>query len=33
MDLSYGDDAENFRGEVRAFLKEAWQPGNAARQN
>ncbi|MDK2756071.1 MAG: acyl-CoA dehydrogenase family protein [Blastomonas fulva] len=27
MDLSYGDDAENFRGEVRAFLKEAWQPG------
>lgn len=27
MDLSYGDDAEAFRGEVSAFLKEAWQPG------
>ncbi len=27
MDLSYGADAEAFRGEVRAFLKTAWQPG------
>lgn len=27
MDLSYGDDAEAFRGEVSAFLQEAWQPG------
>ncbi|WP_242123984.1 acyl-CoA dehydrogenase family protein [Sphingobium sp. Sx8-8] len=29
MDLSYGEDAERFRGEVRSFLKEAWQPGGA----
>lgn len=27
MDLSYGEAAEDFRGEVRGFLKEAWQPG------
>lgn len=27
MDLSYGAEAENFREEVRTFLKEAWQPG------
>lgn len=27
MDLSYGAEAEAFRGEVRAFLKAQWQPG------
>ena len=27
MDLSYGAAAEDFRAEVRSFLKEAWQPG------
>src|SRR5689334_18619964 len=27
MDLSYGADAERLRGEVRAFLREAWVPG------
>lgn len=27
MDLSYGAEAEAFRSEVRAFLKDAWQPG------
>jgi alkylation response protein AidB-like acyl-CoA dehydrogenase len=27
MDLSYGEAAEDFRKEVRGFLKEAWQPG------
>jgi alkylation response protein AidB-like acyl-CoA dehydrogenase len=27
MDLSYGADAENFRTEVRAFLKQVWVPG------
>jgi alkylation response protein AidB-like acyl-CoA dehydrogenase len=27
MDLSYGEAAEAFRKEVRAFLKEAWLPG------
>lgn len=27
MDLSYGAEAENFRVEVRGFLREAWQPG------
>jgi alkylation response protein AidB-like acyl-CoA dehydrogenase len=27
MDLSYGADAERFRGEVRGFLKTHWQPG------
>lgn len=27
MDLNYGAAAENFRGEVSAFLKDAWQPG------
>jgi alkylation response protein AidB-like acyl-CoA dehydrogenase len=26
MDLSYGTEAESFRKEVRAFLKEAWMP-------
>ncbi|RDV06568.1 acyl-CoA dehydrogenase [Sphingorhabdus pulchriflava] len=26
MDLSYGAEAEEFRKEVRAFLKEAWTP-------
>ena len=28
MDLSYGAEAEAFRKEVRAFLTEAWQPGD-----
>ncbi|MET0362681.1 MAG: acyl-CoA dehydrogenase family protein [Sphingobium sp.] len=28
MDLSYGAAAEEFRGEVRAFLKAEWQPGD-----
>jgi len=28
MDLSYGAQAEAFRGEVRAFLKGAWSPGD-----
>lgn len=28
MDLSYGAEAEAFRKEVRAFLAEAWQPGD-----
>jgi alkylation response protein AidB-like acyl-CoA dehydrogenase len=27
MDLSYGAEAESFRGEVSTFLKQAWQPG------
>ncbi len=27
MDLSYGAAAEEFRGEVRAFLSANWQPG------
>ena len=27
MDLSYGQAAEDFRKEVRGFLKEAWRPG------
>ena len=27
MDLSYGAAAEDFREEVRAFLAQAWQPG------
>ena len=27
MDLSYGAEAEAFRGEVRSFLAENWQPG------
>ncbi|WP_374284538.1 acyl-CoA dehydrogenase family protein [Novosphingobium sp.] len=27
MDLSYGAAAESFREEVRAFLAQAWQPG------
>jgi alkylation response protein AidB-like acyl-CoA dehydrogenase len=27
MDLSYGEAAEDFRKEVRGFLKDAWQPG------
>jgi len=27
VDLSYGAEAESFRGEVREFLKGAWQPG------
>jgi alkylation response protein AidB-like acyl-CoA dehydrogenase len=27
MDLSYGAEAEAFRGEVRSFLSAAWQPG------
>lgn len=27
MDLNYGAAAESFRGEVSAFLKDAWQPG------
>ncbi|MDM7957633.1 acyl-CoA dehydrogenase family protein [Blastomonas sp.] len=31
MDLSYGDDAEAFRGEVKAFLNAAWQPGERRR--
>ena len=26
MDLNYGAAAESFRGEVSAFLKDAWQP-------
>ncbi|GAB2483134.1 acyl-CoA dehydrogenase family protein [Jatrophihabitans fulvus] len=29
MDLSYGDVYEQFRGEVRAFLAETWDPGRA----
>ena len=28
MDLSYGAEAEEFRGEVSTFLKAAWQPGD-----
>lgn len=28
MDLSYGPEAEDFRTEVRDFLKQAWQPGD-----
>jgi alkylation response protein AidB-like acyl-CoA dehydrogenase len=28
MDLSYGAGAETFRKDVRAFLAEAWQPGD-----
>ncbi len=31
MDLSYGADAEIFRAEVRAFLKESWTPAAALR--
>lgn len=27
MDLSYGEAAEAFRGDVRSFLKDRWQPG------
>jgi alkylation response protein AidB-like acyl-CoA dehydrogenase len=27
MDLSYGEAAEGFRQEVRAFLESAWRPG------
>ena len=27
MDLSYGTENETFRGEVEAFLKDAWRPG------
>ncbi|QGY80663.1 acyl-CoA dehydrogenase family protein [Sphingorhabdus lacus] len=27
MDLNYGAAAESFRGEVSAFLKDSWQPG------
>lgn len=27
MDLNYGAAAESFRGEVSAFLKNSWQPG------
>lgn len=27
MDLSYGSEAEAFRGDVRAFLQAEWQPG------
>ena len=27
MDLSYGTEAEAFRGEVRSFLKDYWLPG------
>ncbi|MBV9842345.1 MAG: acyl-CoA dehydrogenase family protein [Sphingomonadaceae bacterium] len=27
MDLSYGAEAENYRSEVRAFVKREWQPG------
>ena len=27
MDLSYGAEAEAFRGEVRGFLRAQWQPG------
>lgn len=27
MDLNYGEDAEIFRRDVRAFLAAAWQPG------
>ena len=27
MDLSYGAEAESFRGEVRSFLEAAWSPG------
>ncbi|MGE0742010.1 MAG: acyl-CoA dehydrogenase family protein [Hyphomonadaceae bacterium] len=27
MDLSYGHEAEAFRAEVRAFLKQNWRPG------
>ncbi|MEZ5709194.1 MAG: acyl-CoA dehydrogenase family protein [Blastomonas sp.] len=27
MDLSYGSDAEAYRKDVRAFLADAWQPG------
>lgn len=29
MDLSYGEEAEAFRAEVRAFLSREWQPGAA----
>lgn len=28
MDLSYGEDNERFREEVRAFLSECWQPAD-----
>lgn len=28
MDLSYGPEAEAARGEVRAFLKQEWKPGD-----
>lgn len=31
MDLSYGADAETYREEVRAFLKESWAPAAALR--
>ncbi|MEP7351537.1 MAG: acyl-CoA dehydrogenase family protein, partial [Sphingorhabdus sp.] len=31
MDLSYGADAETYREEVRAFLKESWAPATALR--
>jgi len=32
MDLSYGSEIENFRGQVKAFLKAAWPPsGDAAK--
>lgn len=27
MNLSYGAAAESSRGEVNAFLEDAWQPG------
>jgi alkylation response protein AidB-like acyl-CoA dehydrogenase len=27
MDLSYGNEAEDYRREVRAFLKQVWVPG------
>ena len=30
MDLSYGKQYEEFRAEVRAFLKQSWPPKGAA---
>lgn len=32
MDLSYGADAEAFRKDVRAFLKDNWAPGERRRE-
>ncbi len=32
MDLSYGEDAEIFRDELREFLKNSWQPKSIPRE-